>query len=70
MRVHELIRALQQFNHDAEVVGTWEGVLRDLSVYRAADGRILVDADYEHYRTYFQRTPVRCVVNKLGEHPL
>jgi len=57
MRVHELITALQQFNPNAEVLGTWEGTLNDLSVYRAADGRILVDVDYENYRIRFQKTP-------------
>lgn len=57
MRVHELITTLQQFNANAEVVGTWEGQLEDISVYRAADGRILVDVDHEHYRVRFQKTP-------------
>lgn len=56
MKVHELITALQQFNQAAEVVGTWEGQLEDLSVYCAADGRILIDADHDHYRTRFQKT--------------
>ena len=70
MKVHELITALQQFNQDAEVVGTWEGQLEDLSVYRAADGRILVDADHEHYRTYFQKPLVKYVANKLRGHLL
>ncbi len=57
MKVHELIDALQQFDHDAEVIGTWEGITEELSVYLAADGRVLVDADYENYRERFQKTP-------------
>ena len=57
MKVRELIHALQQFDLDVDVKGTWEGQLRRLSVYRAADGCILVDADDDSYRLRFQEIP-------------
>lgn len=57
MKVHELVTDLQQFDQDAEVIATWEGTLQELEVYRAADGRIIVDAEDGHSREHFQKTP-------------
>jgi hypothetical protein len=57
MEVHELSTVLQQFDQDAEVIATWEGLLRDVEVYRAADGRIIIDADGGNYRERLQKTP-------------
>jgi hypothetical protein len=60
MRVEDLILALQQFDPTAKVIGTWEGVTRELEVYAAADGRVMVDADNGMYRIRWQE--LKCEV--------
>ena len=60
MIARELIEKLQAFDSDTTVVGTWEGVLRELDVYQAADGRIMVDADNNFYKDHWQN--LKCVV--------
>ncbi len=54
MIVKDLIEALQQFDPSAEVVGTWEGIITEIEVYEAADGRVMVDEDCGRYRVRWQ----------------
>lgn len=54
MNVKELIEKLQQFDLQAEVVGTWEGVIAEVDVYRAADGHIVIDVDSNYYKEHWQ----------------
>jgi len=56
MKVHELITMLQQYDSQAEVVGTREGVTSSLDVYQAADGCIMVDTDGCIYKVDWQET--------------
>lgn len=56
MKVHELIMTLQQYDQDAEVIATWEGQEEKIDVYQAADNRVIVDADNNHYKTRWQET--------------
>jgi len=60
MKVHELITMLQKYDLQAEVIGTWEGEVWDIDVYRAADGRIMVDVDDNSYKAQWQKT--ECVI--------
>ena len=58
MTVQDLIDALQQFDPEAKVEGTWEGITQEIDVYLAADGRVLIDADLEgNYKVKWQKTP-------------
>ena len=41
--VAEVRDALCMFPSDTPVQGTWEGITKDVRVYRAADGTVLVD---------------------------
>lgn len=54
MTVDELITCLSTFDRSAEVLVTWEGVLRSLDpslVYkRGGDGAVLIDGDDGHYK--------------------
>jgi len=52
--VQDLLNALNTCPPDALVKGTWEGVVRPISVYKSADGVVLVDADNEYYREHFE----------------
>lgn len=54
MTVKELIHLLTQYPDDEPVIATWEGITREISIYRAKDGAVIVDADDEHYRTRFE----------------
>jgi hypothetical protein len=54
MTVSELIQELSRFPPNAVVYCTWEGVVRDLGVYAAKDGTVLIDGDGEHYRDGFE----------------
>ena len=60
MKIHELIDLLRQYNQEAEVVATWEGMDVPFDVYQAADGRVMIDADNNRYKLRWQET--RCVV--------
>lgn len=60
MTVQDLIFALKQFNPKAPVLGTWGGITRDLEVYLAANGTVLVDADNGDYKAKWQK--LKCVV--------
>jgi len=55
MTVQELITELRQFDPHADVMGTWESVIRPLAVYTAADGRVLIDADSCSYQAQHQK---------------
>lgn len=55
MLVKELIQKLLEFDQEAEVIGTWEGITMKLDVYRAFNGRIMVDADENSYKEHWQR---------------
>ncbi len=57
MKVQDLIDELQQFDPAAEVAGTWEGQIKPIEVYQAADGVVLIDSDYGCYRVGFQELP-------------
>ncbi len=60
MIVKDLIEALQQFDPSAEIAATWEGQIKELEVYKAADGQVLIDADNGYYRVRFQE--LKCEV--------
>lgn len=54
MTIRQLLDALESFPLDATVVGTWEGTVREISIYQAKDGTVLIDADGEFYRNRFE----------------
>ena len=54
MTVKDLIAALQEFDPTEGVAGTWEGVINPIEVYQKANGPVLIDCDYGHYRVRFQ----------------
>lgn len=54
MKVAELIAELQRFPIEAEVVGTFEGVIRDITVYQAKSGTVMLDVDDCVYRDAFE----------------
>lgn len=56
--VGELIDALSEYDRDASVMGTWEGITMELCVYPDKDGLVLVDADDGRYQTRHQ--DLRC----------
>ena len=58
MTIGELVHQLSQFNAAAEVACTWEGTIQEIEVYRAADGKILIDGDNGDYKVQHQKT--RC----------
>jgi hypothetical protein len=60
MTIHELIELLQQYNQEAEIVATWEGMDVPFDVYQAADGRVMIDADNNHYKVKWQK--LKCEV--------
>ncbi len=52
--VQDLITALCEYPPRAPVMGTWEGQVKPLFVYRSVDGVVMVDADFEFYRPEFE----------------
>lgn len=50
-QLRELLAALPA---DAPIVATWEGICREIAVYSAPNGFVLIDADYERYREDFE----------------
>lgn len=59
-KVKDLIEALQQFDPSAEVVVTWECQTTELEVYKAADGRVMIDSDGGYYKVRWQE--LKCEV--------
>ncbi len=53
--VGEVRDALCMFPSDALVQGTWEGITMGVRVYRADDGRVLIDCDKGDYQASFQK---------------
>lgn len=43
--VGELIEALKKFDPGAHAYATWEGITRDIAIYRDKEGQCVVDAD-------------------------
>ncbi len=58
--VGELIKALKAYNMDDKLDATWEGQIKDVYVYKDADGTVLIDADDCNYRVPFQ--DLKCIV--------
>lgn len=58
MTVQELIDMLQQFNPDASMFATWEGITCSFDVYEAADGQVVIDADNNYYKSKWQKQNV------------
>lgn len=56
--VGELIDVLSEYDRDASVMGTWEGIMMGLCVYPDKDGLVLVDADEGAYQARHQ--DLRC----------
>lgn len=54
MTAKELIEKLQQFDPDAEVLATWEGITKHIDVYVSKDGIVLIDADDCFYQKQWQ----------------
>lgn len=50
MTIRELIDALSAYPPDEKVVATWESIFREVSVYRAANGVVILDADDDGYK--------------------
>lgn len=50
MKVGELIEELSKHPLDAVVMATWESIFREVSIYRALDGTVVLDADDDRYR--------------------
>lgn len=59
MTVNELIEKLQQFDPDAEVLATWEGITKYIDVYASKDGIVLIDADSCFYQEQWQTEGVK-----------
>lgn len=58
MRVGDLVKLLQEYNQDEDVVATWEGVFRYIktsSIYLAANGKVMIDADDNLYKKKIQK---------------
>jgi hypothetical protein len=45
----ELIDLLNQAPPNTRVLGTFEGVFREIAVYQAPDGTVILDVDYADY---------------------
>lgn len=60
MKICELIVILQQYDPLAEIRATWEGQDLPFDIYLAADGRIMIDADNNHYKLRWQ--DIKCEV--------
>lgn len=57
MKVGELVKLLQGYRQDEEVVVTWEGVLSGIegsNIYLAANGNVIIDADGNCYKQRIQ----------------
>lgn len=52
--VKEVVMALAAYAPSARVQGTWEGIKRDVRVYRAANGVVIIDVDDGDYQTVLQ----------------
>jgi hypothetical protein len=53
MKIIDLIVALEDYDFDENVLVTFEGITRDISVYQAKDSTVLIDADDNFYKEDF-----------------
>ena len=54
MTVQEMIEELKKYPPGELVVSTWEGVIREHTVYRAKDGTVCIDSDGCFYMAELQ----------------
>ena len=55
MTMAELHNQIGKFDHRAKVAGTFEGIIQEIEVYKAADGVVLIDCDGGDYRVRHQK---------------
>ena len=51
--IQELINELSKYDPNEEVIATWEGIIREVDIYRAKDGTVMIDADENNYKDRF-----------------
>jgi hypothetical protein len=64
--VGELIGELNRFTGDQRVLATWESVFREIRVYTAKDGTVIIDADHGFYRERIESGELSVYMNDDG----
>jgi hypothetical protein len=53
MKIGDVIKILEDYDWEEEVMVTFEGITRYFSIYQAKDGTVLIDADGDFYKDDF-----------------
>ncbi len=53
MKVQDLISELSKYDPNEDIIATWEGITREISVYQAKDGTIMLDVDDNSFKEEF-----------------